>query len=326
MYWIQHEKGMKRGRIMQTTIKLKKMVRELKLKLLTQTVDYSESDIVSRDINRPGIQLTGYFEHYDPLRIQILGYVEVMYLKGINETERRRIYNNFFSLGAPCYIFCRDLTPDDLFLEIAVQKGIPVFSTYEITSVFTSTLIRWLHLNLGPVITIHGCLVDVYGTGVFIRGESGIGKSEATLELVKRGHRLISDDAVEIHHASNTTLFGKAPGNIRDFIELRGIGIIDVKTLYGVQAILETQQIDLVVTLEEWNKHTQYDRLGLQENSIEILGNKLPNYIVPIRPGRNLAVILEAAAINFRQKKMGYDATEAFLKRNNQAFTFEDEE
>lgn len=305
---------------MEAMVKLCELVNDLKLELLTKEIDYSQIDIVSKDINRPGIQLAGFLEYYDPKRIQVLGYVEMMYLSKLNYSERVKIYNDLLALGAPCYILCRGLIPDDLFLTIAEERGIPIFTTNEVTSAFMSALIRWLHLNLGPVITIHGCLIDIYGTGVFIQGGSGIGKSEATLELVKRGHRLISDDAVEIHKASDVTLYGKAPANIKDFIELRGIGIVDAKTLYGVQSILVTQKIDLVVTLVEWKQEHNYDRLGLEDKYIDILGNKIINYVIPLRPGRNLAVILESAAINFRQKQMGYNTTKEILKRANKSF------
>lgn len=300
---------------MNCSVKLNDMVNDLKLKLLTNEIEYGDIDIVSKDVNRPGIQLSGYMEFYDPTRVQILGYVEVMYLSKLNEDKKINIYTDLMSLGAPCFIFCRNLMPDAMFLEIATKKGIPVFSTADVTSEFMSTMIRWLHLKLGPVITIHGCLIDIYGTGVFIQGESSIGKSETCLELIKRGHRLIADDAVEIHKASNVTLYGKAPDTIKDFIELRGLGALDVKMLYGVQSVLESQKIDLAVTLEEWIQDSEYDGLGLEENYIEILGNKIANYKIPVRPGRNLAVILETAAINYRQKQMGYDATKAFVER-----------
>lgn len=296
-------------------MKLCDMVEKLGLLLLTKDINYNQMNITSKDINRPGIQLTGYLEYYEPNRVQVLGYVEVMYLSKLDLSIRKNIYNGLMEQGAPCFIFCRGLIPDDLFLAIATEKGIPVFSTREDTSAFMSTLIGWLHQNLGSVITIHGCLIDIYGTGVFIQGESGIGKSEVTLELIKRGHRLIADDAVEIHKANDVTLYGKATAIIKDFIELRGIGVVDVKKLYGVQSVLESQKIDLVITLEEYKQDKKYERLALEESYKEILGTKLINYIIPLRPGRNLAIILESAAINYRQTEMGFNATMDFLEK-----------
>lgn len=296
------------------------MEQELNLKILTPEIDYAGIQITSKDINRPGIQLTGYLEHFDKERIEVIGYVEAMYLESLKDERKQKIYSDFLGLGMPCVIFCRGLLPDQLFLKKAVSLGIPVFSVNTVTSIFMSEIIRWLNTELAPVVTIHGCLVDIYGVGVFIRGESGIGKSEATLELVKRGHRIVADDAVEIHKVSEFTLFGKAPYVIKDFIEIRGIGIVDIKTLFGVQSIKETQTIDLVVTLEEWDQYKDYERLGTEEKYIEILGNQVVNYELPVRPGRNLAVILEAAAVNYRQKQLGYDATKAFLDRVNHSF------
>lgn len=207
------------------------------------------------------------------------------------------------------------MKPDPELLEKANEMQIPVFSTEIQTSAFTAEIIRWLNVQLAPCISIHGVLVDVYGVGVLIMGESGIGKSESALELVKRGHRLVSDDVVEIRKVSDDTLVGSAPDITRNFIELRGIGIVDVKTLYGVQSVRETQNIDLVITLEDWNKEKDYDRLGMEEEYTSFLGNKVVCHQIPIRPGRNLAIIVETAAINHRQKKMGYNAAQELYKR-----------
>lgn len=287
----------------------------LKLEVLSAAEDMDNIKIYSTDINRPGLQLSGFLDYYDSQRVQILGNAEVTYLQKLDDATKEERYLSLFRKGAPCFVFCRELKPDEKFLELAKQHGIPVLSSKWATSHFVTKAIRWLNLELGAVITIHGCLVDIYGTGVFIRGESGIGKSETTLELIRRGHRLIADDAVEIHRASDATLFGKAPTNIKNFIELRGVGIINIEKLFGIQAILESQRIDMSVTLEEWNKETQYDRLGLDEHYIEILGNKIANYVIPVRPGRNLAIIFEAAALNFRQKQMGYSAAEDFMSK-----------
>ena len=290
-------------------------IRELKLEVLSGSDDIENVRIYSDDINRAGLQLSGFLDYYDTQRVQILGNAEVTYLKGLDEATKEQRYMALFEKGAPCFVFCRELQPDDKFLELAKKFNIPVLSSKWDTSHFVSKAIRYLTLELGPVITIHGCLVDIYGTGVFIRGESGIGKSETTLELIRRGHRLIADDAVEIHRASDATLFGKAPTNIKNFIELRGVGIVNIERLFGIQAILESQRIDMSITLEEWNKETQYDRLGLDEHYIEILGNKIANYVIPVRPGRNLAIIFETAALNFRQKQMGYSAAEDFMSK-----------
>lgn len=291
------------------------LIDDFKLEVLSGKEGYRDTKLYSNDVNRAGLQFSGFLDYYDSQRIQILGNAEVTFLQKIDEETKRKRYIEVFEKGAPCFVFCRGLHPDEMFMELAKKNGITVLSTDVSTSHFVSGAIRWLNLELGPVITIHGCLVDIYGTGVFIRGESGIGKSETTLELIRRGHRLIADDAVEIHKASDATLFGKAPKNIKNFIELRGVGIVNIERLFGVQAILETQRIDMSITLEEWNKETQYDRLGLDQHYIEILGNKISNYVIPVRPGRNLAIIFETAALNFRQKQMGYSAADDFMSK-----------
>lgn len=294
---------------------LKEIVEYFNLKLLTPEVKYDDIIIKTKDINRPGIQLTGFLDYFDKNRIQIVGYVEAMYLKQLDPQEKLKVYTELSELGSPCYIFCRDIEPDIELIDMATKVDIPIFSTSETTSDFMSTIIRWLAGRLAPAVTLHGCLVDVNGVGVFIRGESGIGKSEAVLELLKRGHRMISDDVVEIYKASEKTLFGKAPAVVKDYLEIRGIGLVDIKHMFGVQAIKETQSIELVVTLKEWNPTDEYNRLGTEDAYIEILGNKIINYEIPLRPGRNVAVILEAAAISRRQKQMGYNDTLRFIER-----------
>ena len=271
--------------------------------------------IMISDVNRPALQLSGYFKHFEQSRVQIIGTVEYTYLQQLDEEKREKIYSEFMGYDIPCVIFCRDLRPDDSFLKIAEEKNIPVLGTKRSTSEFMAELIYCLNEQLAPCITIHGVLVDVYGEGLLIMGESGIGKSEAALELIKRGHRLVTDDAVEIRKVSDETLIGTAPGVTKYFIELRGIGIIDVKTLFGVESIKETQQIDMVMKLEDWNKDREYDRLGLEEEYTEYLGNKVVCHALPVRPGRNLAVIVEAAAVNHRQKKMGYNAAKELYRR-----------
>ena len=271
--------------------------------------------IMISDVNRPALQLSGYFKHFEQSRVQIIGTVEYTYLQQLDEEKREKIYSEFMGYDIPCVIFCRDLRPDDSFLKIAEEKNIPVLGTKRSTSEFMAELIYCLNEQLAPCITIHGVLVDVYGEGLLIMGESGIGKSEAALELIKRGHRLVTDDVVEIRKINEHTLIGTSPEVTRHFIELRGIGIIDVKTLYGVECVKEKQQIDLVIKLEDWKKDADYDRLGLEEEYIEYLGNKVVCHSLPIRPGRNLAIIVESAAVNHRQKKMGYNAAEELYKR-----------
>lgn len=297
---------------------LKKVVEKMNLKNLTPNVDVADKMIWIPDINRPALQLTGYFEHFDSDRVQLIGYVEYTFLEKMGEEHKKEIYRELLSYQIPCIVFSRNLKPEQLLLEMAEEANVPVFSTEKKSSEFTAEIIRWLNVELAPCISIHGVLVDVYGVGVLIMGESGIGKSEAALELIKRGHRLVSDDVVEIRKVSDETLVGTAPDITRHFIELRGIGIVDVKTLYGVQSVRATQNIDLVITLEDWDKEKKYDRLGLEEEYTEFLGNKVVCHQLPIRPGRNLAIIVETAAINYRQKKMGYNAAQELYKRVQQ--------
>ncbi len=296
-------------------IKVSRMIEKYGLKNLTPDVDIEDIKIMHPDINRPAMQLAGYFDHFDSERVQIIGFVEYTYLESLDEKRKTEIYEKYFSFKEPCLIFCRDLKPDEKLLEIATKNGVPVLMSKQTTSSFMAEVIRWMNVHLAPCITIHGVLVDVYGEGVLIMGESGIGKSEAALELIKRGHRLVTDDVVEIRKVSDVTLLGTAPDITRHFIELRGIGIIDVKTLFGVESVKETQGIDMVIKLEEWNRDKEYDRLGLEEQYTEFLGNKVVCHSIPIRPGRNLAVIVESAAVNHRQKKMGYNAAQELYNR-----------
>lgn len=306
---------------MENYVKLSKVVEKLNLKNLTPDVDMTEKKVMVPDINRPALQLTGFFEHFAYERVQLIGCVEYTFLENMEEDEKEKIYDMLLSYKIPCIIFCRNLKPDDSLIEKANKANVPVFSTETPTSAFSAEIIRWLNVELAPCISIHGVLVDVYGVGVLIMGESGIGKSEAALELIKRGHRLVSDDVVEIRKVSDETLVGTAPDITRHFIELRGIGIVDVKMLYGVQSVRETQNIDLVITLEEWDRDKEYDRLGLEEQYTEFLGNKVVCHQLPLRPGRNLAIIVETAAINHRQKSMGYNAAQELYKRVQQNMT-----
>ena len=296
-------------------VQMKQIVEKMNLKNLTPDVELSDKAVEVPDINRPALQLTGFFERFDSERVQVIGYVEYSYLTTLEEKKKEEIYDTLLSYKIPCLVFCRALKPDDMLLQKATEANIPVSSTDSHTSAFMAEIIRWLNVQLAPCISIHGVLVDVYGEGVLITGESGIGKSEAALELIKRGHRLVSDDVVELRKVSDVTLVGSAPDITRHFIELRGIGIIDVKTLFGVESVKDTQSVDLVIKLEEWDRDKEYDRLGLHEEYTEYLGNKIVCHSLPIRPGRNLAIIVESAAVNHRQKKMGYNAAEELYKR-----------
>lgn len=297
------------------SVSIERVIEKLKLTNLTPQIDVANIKIQQPDINRPALQLAGYFEHFEETRPQIIGFVEYSYMEYLPDERKMEVYPRLISEHTPCIIFCRDLQPDNIFMETALQKNVPVLRTDKTTSAFMAEIIRWLNVRLAPCISVHGVLVDVYGEGVLITGESGIGKSEAALELIKRGHRLVSDDVVEIRKVSDDTLIGSAPDITRHFIELRGIGIIDVKTLYGVQSVMDTTNINLVIRLEDWDKEKKYDRLGLEENYTEYLGNKIVCHNIPIRPGRNLAIICEAAAVNYRQKKMGYNAAQELYQR-----------
>ena len=288
-------------------VQLSKMVQELNLHNKTPDVDISKKRITLPDINRPALQLTGYLEHFENERVQIIGYVEYTYLLHLSRENKMEAFERFVASKIPCVIFSTKTEPDEDMINLAIKYDVPIFVTDQTTSTFMAEIIRWLNVELAPCISIHGVLVDVYGEGVLIMGESGIGKSEAALELIKRGHRLVSDDVVEIRRVSDATLVGSAPDITRHFIEL--------KTLFGVESVKDTQSIDLVIKLEEWDKDREYDRLGLEEEYTEFLGNRVVCHSLPIRPGRNLAVIVESAAVNHRQKKMGYNAAQELYRR-----------
>lgn len=297
------------------SISLEKIIEKMKLENLTPEIDITKIKVKQPDINRPALQLAGYFEHFETTRLQIIGFVEHSYMISLTEERQREIYEKLLSSDIPGIVFCRELQPDEIFKETAIRKGVPLLMTKKATSTFMAEIIRWMNVKLAPCISVHGVLVDVFGEGVLITGESGIGKSEAALELIKRGHRLVTDDVVEIRKVSEDTLIGTAPDITKHFIELRGIGIVDVKTLFGVSSVKDSQGIDLVIKLEDWNKDKEYDRLGLEEEYTEYLGNKVVCHSIPIRPGRNLAVICESAAVNHRQKLMGYNAAQELYTR-----------
>lgn len=308
------------------SVKLEELIEKNSLKNYTPDIDVKDIKITVPEINRPSLGLVGYFEHFPSERVQIIGYVEYTFIEQMDRNKKLEVYETLMSKKSPCIIFCRGLEPDADIIAAGEKYGVPVLVSDKTTSDLTAEIIRWLNVELAPCISIHGVLVDVYGEGVLIMGESGIGKSEAALELIKRGHRLVSDDVVEIRKVSEETLIGTAPDITRHFIELRGIGIIDVKTLYGVGSVKETQGIDLVIKLEEWSKDKEYDRLGLEEEYTEFLGNKVVCHSIPIRPGRNLAVIVEAAAVNCRQRKMGYNAAKELYNRVQRNLTKSSEE
>lgn len=300
---------------MAKSVALSKLVEKMKLENLTPEIEISKKKITTTEINRPALQLTGYFDYFESERVQVIGYVEYTYLEHLTREQKLPVYEKLLSCQIPCLIYTTMTHPDEDMLELARKYEIPIFVTKKATSPFMAEVIRWLGVELAPCISIHGVLVDVYGEGILIMGESGIGKSEAALELIKRGHRLITDDVVEIRKVSDETLVGTAPDITRHFIELRGIGIIDVKMLFGVESVKNTGSIDLVIKLEEWDRNKEYDRLGLEEEYTEFLGNKVVCHSLPVRPGRNLAVIVESAAVNHRQKKMGYNAAKELYNR-----------
>lgn len=297
------------------TVELEKIVEKMGLINCTPEVDITNILISQPDVNRLALQLTGFFDYFDSDRVQIIGNVEYAYMQKMEKDHGFGIMKKLMSFKMPCIVFCRGIEVPQDFIVLANEAGVPIFQTQMSTSSFMAEVIRWLKVELAPRISIHGVLVDVYGEGILIMGESGIGKSEAALELIKRGHRLVADDLVEIKKVSDETLIGTASEITRHFIELRGIGIIDVKTLFGVESVKNTQSIDLVIKLEEWVKDKEYDRLGLEEQYTEFLGNRVVCHSIPIRPGRNLAIICESAAVNYRQKKMGYNAAQELYNR-----------
>lgn len=299
------------------SVSVEKIIEHFDLVNLTPEVNVKDIEITHTDVNRPALQLAGFFDYFDNERVQAIGKVEYSYLNEMSKDTRKRIMEKMFKFKIPCLVFCRGLDPFPEVIEAAKNYNIPLLVTEESTSEFIGEGVRWLKVELAPRVTLHGVLLDVGGEGILIIGESGVGKSELALELIKRGHRLVADDAVEIKKVSQQTLIGTCPELIRYFIELRGIGIIDVREMFGVSSVKQTQTIDLIIKLEMWDKQKEYDRFGLNEEHMEILGNKIPCHSIPIRPGRNLAMICESAAINFRQKKMGYNAAQTLQNRVN---------
>ena len=296
-------------------VTITELINKMGLKNLTPELDTDKIVVAHPEVNRPALQLTGFYSHFDNERGQMLGNVEIAYLQSLPIERRKAMYDKLISSKIPCILFCRNLMPEEWVTELCNHYGVACLVSEKTTSDVMAEVIRWMKVKLAPCISIHGVLVDVFGEGVLITGESGIGKSEAALELIKRGHRLVSDDVVEIRKVSDETLIGSAPDITRYFIELRGIGIIDVKTLFGVESVKNTQSIDMVIQLEEWDKDREYDRLGMEDQYTEYLGNRVVCHKIPIRPGRNLAIIVESAAVNYRQKKMGYNAAKELYNR-----------
>lgn len=297
------------------TISLSEIISEFSLETLNMPSDPEKIQITTTEVNRPGLHMAGYFEFFDEKRIQIIGKSEESFLLRFTPEKAEKRLREFFSHKPSAVVICRNMQVDEVYAKTAAEYGVPLLRTAETTSDFTSALIAFLNLSLAPRVTRHGVLVEVYGEGILLLGESGVGKSETAIELIKRGHRLIADDAVEIRRVSNKSLVGTAPDNIRHFIELRGIGIINASRIFGAGAVKITEKIDLIINLEIWDVNKVYDRMGLDNQTTEILGLEIPSLTIPVKPGRNLAVIIEVAAMNSRQKKLGYNAAKDLLKR-----------
>lgn len=302
------------------SVKLGKLIQEFRLEVLRGGAGYEDVSIRTEDVNRPGLQLTGFFDYFDAKRLQVIGRVETTYLEGLTSEERRESFELLLSQDIPALIISREIEPFPECMEMAEKYDRTILRSPDTTSVLMSNIIAALKSYLAPRITRHGVLVEVYGEGVLLLGESGVGKSETAIELVKRGHRLIADDAVEIKRIAANRLEGTAPELIRHYIELRGIGVIDVCRLFGMSAVKDEAEIDMVINLEQWKDGAMYDRLGLENLYTTILDVQVPSLTVPVRPGRNLAVIIEVAAMNNRHKKMGYNAAVEFTKQINQHF------
>ena len=302
------------------SVLLSTLVKEFGLQVEYASTDYKSIRLTVEDVGRPGLQLTGYFDHFEPMRLQVMGNVEMSYMARLTFEERAMIFDRMFSYKFPALLIARNIPPDPQCLEMAKKHNVTLLRSKEPTSTIVSAIIAYLKSALAPRITRHGVLMEIYGEGVLLTGESGIGKSEAAVELLKRGHRLIADDAVEIKKVSGNSLVGTAPELIRNYIELRGIGIINVAKLFGMGAVKLDNEINLVVNIVPWNTQKVYDRLGLEDQHMDILGVKVPMYTIPITPGRNLAVILEVAAMNNRQRKMGYNSALEFTEQMNRHF------
>ena len=302
------------------SVPLSTLVKEFHLEIVYASSDYDKIQITVEDVARPGLQLAGYFDHFEPMRLQVMGNVEASYLQKLSEVERAITFDRLFSYRFPALLIARNIPPDSQCVLMAKKHDVTLLQSREATSTIVSAIIAYLKAALAPRITRHGVLVEVYGEGLLLIGDSGIGKSEAAVELLKRGHRLIADDAVEIRQIAEDSLVGTAPETIRNYIELRGVGIVNVAKLFGMGAVKTENEINLVVNIVHWNDKKIYDRLGLEDQYMEILGVRIPMNTIPITPGRNLAVILEVAAMNNRQRKMGYNAALEFTQQLSTRF------
>ena len=302
------------------SVRMKQVVEQFNLTVLHASTDYETVEIMVEEVSRPGLQLAGFFNHFEPLRLQVIGHVESAYISELSHERLLEVFSEMFSKKIPALIFARNIEPTPECLEMAKKYDVTVLRCLESTSYIVSSLITYLKSALAPRITRHGVLVEVYGEGLLLMGESGIGKSEAAAELLKRGHRLISDDAVEIRKIAGNTLMGTSPELIRNYIEIRGIGVINVAKLFGMAAIKTETAIDQVINIVPWSSEQMYDRLGLEEQHIDLLGVKVPAITIPVKPGRNLAIILAIAAMNSRQKKMGDHAAAEFTEQLNRHF------
>ena len=297
------------------SVSLQTLVDEFNLEVAYASTDYDKIRLTVADVGRPGLQLTGYFDHFEPMRLQVMGNVETSYLQKLSDAERAVTYDRLLSYKVPALLISRNIPPDAQCLEMAKKHNVTLLRSQESTSSIVSAIIAYLKAALAPCVAQHGVLMEVYGEGVLILGESGMGKSETAVELLKRGHRLIADDAVEIRRISGNVLMGTASELIRNYVELRGIGIVNVAKLFGMGAVKAENAIDLVVNIVPWKEGEAYDRLGLENQCTELLGVKIPMNTIPVTPGRNLAVIIEVAAMNNRQRKMGYNPAKEFTER-----------
>ena len=302
------------------SVSLQKIINELNLKTYYSPSDPAQVRICSPDLNRPGLPLSGFLDYFDTERIQVMGKTENAYLRQFSSEYISQALDAYFALKPPVVIVTNEILPMDEMMDAARKHGIFILGTDERTSTFSASLTGLLSVELAPRVTRHGVLVEVYGEGILLLGDSGVGKSETAIELVKRGHRLIADDAVEIRRVSNKTLVGSSPENIRHFLELRGVGIINVRRLFGMGAIKMTEKIDMVIQLEQWDQSKVYDRMGMDSETTDILGLKIPSTTIPVRPGRNLAIIIEVAAMNNRQKKIGYNPAKEFTEQMDNHF------
>ena len=299
------------------SVLLKDLVNEFSLEVVHQATDFDRIRLLVEDVSRPGLQLAGYFYHFEPMRLQVMGNMEASYIEKLSEAERAITFDRLFSYKFPAFLVARDIPVDPLMVEMAHKHNVTIIRSKDATSTIVSAIITYLKSALAPRITRHAVLMEIYGEGVLLMGESGMGKSETAIELLKRGHRMIADDAVEIRRVAGDTLMGTSPELVRNYVELRGIGIINVAKLYGMGAVKAENEVNMIVNVVPWEKHASYDRLGLEDQYTELLGVKIPTYTIPVSPGRNLAVIMEVAAMNNRQRKMGYNPAKEFTEQMN---------